>query len=358
MKKTLIAAAITLWWAAMMAALLWRYSDLGPGGRNAPPLDTLTLADAWTDQEEWMEVKWNGLTVGYFHSFARRVFLAPSSEEEGGPARTRSRRRTRAGETAPAYHAGVQGALKFGPLEGRVRASTLLDERLILDRFSVATDLGLGQSRADEEAEDSAAAGAPAGPPSRIRVDGVARGRALYLRIERGEARRFETVNLQRPVALADSLRPFYARADLAEGDAYSVPVFDPLWNLQGGQMVIRYRGREEIQITGRPAKVDALKFETTLGSIRGTLWTDETGAVLRRIMPPLQMDTVDRETVVARYPWMARAPEPPHVRLSDVQGESTGDPLAGAGLFGLLQEALGSPLSPAAPGAASSGNP
>jgi hypothetical protein len=197
----------------------------------------------------------------------------------------------------------------------------LLNDRLILDRFILTINLSA------------------AGKGETLRISGLVRGLNLFLRLERGESLQFRTLRLSRPVALAESLRPLFGRADLKVGDTYTLPVFDPIWNLQGGTLSVHVAAEETLQVAGR--KIDVLRIETRTGSVKSTAWVDDQGRVWKREMPPVQMVAVDPEQALERFPWMETLPPAPSVTLEDFQGEDHGQPFGSRGLLGLLQDTL-----------------
>ncbi len=346
MRKIIIGIVITVFWLAMMTVLVLRHTTLFTR-REAPPLNTETLSESWRDSDEWMELLWNNFSIGFLRTTTRRLYEPVKITSPSGEAPLIDRN--------GAFHATIQGVVRFGPFGARINASALLTQRLMLDRFRMVAELGPGATGRSvvsaestgnaPDASDAPAAKADAGRkavpagPDVLQVDGLARGGRLYLRIQRGDAIRFENVAMPRPAALADSLRPLYSRADLKPGDVYSIPVFDPVWNMQGGVMTVRVQKREAIPVEGR--NVDALRIETEMGAVRTTTWTDDQGRVLRREMPPFTMVAAAPKRVIESYPWMAILPDTPKLRFEDFQGQNVGEPLGEAGLIGILRQSL-----------------
>jgi len=182
--------------------------------------------------------------------------------------------------------------------------------------------------------------GPPGGSSEKdLRLDGVARGTNLSVRIERGGARQYRVVKLARPVSLAEGLSSLYSRSDLKIGDTYTLPVFDPIWNMQGGSMTVHVASEEKLHVDNQ--EVEVLRVETTMANAKTTTWVGRDGRVWKRDVPPLAMTALDPVAAEKRQPWMADLPPPPHLTLSDMQGEDRGDPLGSTGLLGLLQGAL-----------------
>lgn len=312
----------------MMGSLMYRYVLPARGMGDATPLDTNTLADTWRDSEEWMELRWNGLPVGVLRAAARRV-----AEESPSPSATPATAPSAAGRSATSpFHVVMQTALGLGPIRLRMTASALLTEQLHLDQFQLVAETGNPEK----------------GAGTRLNIDGLVRGTTLLLRITRNEQTAFHSVALGRPVALSDSIRPLFSRTDLKVGDSYTLPVFDPIWNMQGGTMTIRVAASETLDIAGE--SVETLKIETELGKMRTTTWVDELGQVRQREIPPLLMTALTPDEALRRQPWMGRLPDVPRLRPEQMQGTSTGDPLRGIGLMNLISESTAPEETPPKP--------
>lgn len=362
MRAKIVATVIVAFWLVMMGSLVRRYLPGGAGRSDAPPLDTATLADAWRDSEEWMELRWNQMPVGVMRTTARR--LAPSADSlstsaavaHPGAAEMNSSAAgaeaasnnavtndpADAGVAEPAaavptseipannpspqkdrFQVVVLIGLGLGPFQARASTSALLNERLILDQFSLRLEIGPPGGSGDRN----------------LRLDGVARGTTLSVRIESGGARQYRAVKLARPVSLAEGLSSLYSRSDLKVGDTYTLPVFDPIWNMQGGSMTVHVAAEEKLRVDNRD--VDVLRVETTMANAKTTTWVDRDGRVWKRDVPPLAMTALDPDAAVRRHPWMADLPVPPHLTLADMQGEDRGDPLGSTGILGLLRGAM-----------------
>lgn len=323
LRSWLIGSVITIFWLLMIGSLMYRYVLPARGRGDATPLDTNALADTWRDSEEWMELRWNGLPVGVLRAAARRVVEQSPQPVSGS---------TDPGSAVSPFHVVMQTALGLGPIRLRMTASALLTEQLHLDQFQLVAETGNPEK----------------GAGVRMHLDGLVRGTTLLLRITRDEQTAFHSVALGRPVALSDSIRPLFSRTDLKVGDRYTLPVFDPIWNMQGGTMTIRVAASETLDIAGE--SVETLKIETELGKMRTTTWVDELGQVRQREIPPLLMTALTPDEALRRQPWMGRLPDVPRLRPEQMQGTSTGDPLRGIGLMNLISESAAPEQTPPKP--------
>ncbi len=316
MRATILGIVITVWWLVMMATLAHRFvSD--PMDRSAgPPLDTATLAESWRDVDEWMRLTWSGLPIGMMRTVAVQETLPAEPSGQAAP-----ESKTDPENATVRYRIAVLIGLEIGTLQGRLTTSALLNDRLILDRFNLTINLGA------------------AGKDETLRISGLARGLNLFLRLERGEALQIRTFRLSRPVALAESLRPLFGRADLKVGDTYTLPVFDPIWNLQGGTLSVHVAAEETLRVAGR--ETDVLRIETRTGSVKSTAWVDDQGRVWKRVMPPVEMVAIDPDRALEQFPWMETLPPPPSVTLEDFQEKEHGKAFGSRGLLGLLQDTL-----------------
>ena len=305
MKNRFIGVVIVLWWLGMMGSLTYRYIlNREVSIEGAPPLDTVALADTWRDTEEWMELRWKGLGVGVMRSTAKAIQI------------TRPDQRPR-----QAFHATMLISIGWGPFKGRLVASALLNERLNLNQFSLFANLGSPENQIRQQ----------------WRLDGVAKRTRLVLRVESDTGEQFQAFKLKRPLALADSLRPLHYRTDLKEGDTYTIPVFDPIWNVKEGIMVVYVAGQETLEINGK--EVEALKIETRMDNFQTVTWSDGSGKILKRVIPPLEMIAISEEQALKRHPWLANLPEPPDLDVKVFQTQPTEKPIENLGLFGVFNQ-------------------
>lgn len=404
--ERIVAGAVTAFFLAMVSSLVWRYSQGRIDTEGVPPLDTGALAETWTDSEEWMVLRYNRIPVGTIRTTARRVqldreggVLAPTAvagsndREPPPPAATPARM---------AFHVAMLSDIGVGLVKARIVVSALLNDRLLLDRFTVDawlggpglkmwTDdgasgaggglagavVGAATTARNSDTSDSAAAdgipsaaqiaaaisgrpptgtrpgegraAAPAGEatPPALRIEGIARTNRILLKVRRAEAPvTYHSVQLRRPVSLAEGLRPIYLRSDLKPGDRYTVPVFDPLWDMKGGTMVIEVKERSTMDFEGRP--VEVMRIDMHVGQTISSTWIDTAGRPLLRRMEPLEMRAISQQTALQREPWMATLPAPPAFTIEDFRDATLEKPLQPVGLLKLLHQA--NPSASAAP--------
>jgi len=322
MRKKLIGLAIVAWWLVMMVSLI-RHSRPGGSAPEGPPLDTATLADTWRDSDEWMELRWNQATVGIMRTSARRLPPTAILDDQSTAEAEDTGENPESEPAEDRFQVTILIGLAIGPFHARATTSALLNERLILDQFSLRLNLA-GLAGTDE---------------TELHVDGLARSTTLLVRLERGDTRQFRSVKLAHPVSLAEGLAPLYGRSDLKVGDTYTLPAFDPVWNMQGGTLTVHVADRETLSIDGK--EIETLRIETQMANLKTTTWVDETGVIWKRRMPPLEMTAIDPDLALKRQPWMAHLPPPPHLTLDDMQGKAYGEPLGANGLLGVLRGAL-----------------
>ena len=125
-------------------------------------------------------------------------------------------------------------------------------------------------------------------------ISGFATAENLYYKIKNNELETYGLMPLESPLSLREAVAPtLFKFQRLRVGDVFSIPVFDPLWNMDRGEMTLEVVSEEEVNMSDGNSLL-AFRVETELGNIKNTLWIDEDGQVLkRRLMGDLIMERI-----------------------------------------------------------------
>jgi hypothetical protein len=102
-----------------------------------------------------------------------------------------------------------------------------------------------------------------------------------YLMIEsgKGKNRRSQRIKLSAPPMIGAGLAYYFKSRDIAVGETYRLPVFDPS-TLAQKEVVIRVTDRESLDIYG--IRYDAFRLEGEMWGQTITFWLDENGTTLK----------------------------------------------------------------------------
>lgn len=298
-----VALVIVAFWLGMMALLVkdyvWHGYTLGQENFVSPE----TFVDNWRDYDEWMEIRYRGQPIGVVRTRIERMneisFL--------GAARLRVR-------------------LPLGIMKVALDADAmaLFDSRLTL-----------------EEAEiDCSLAGSP------LRVEVSVRGDALYyILLNKGRVSDAGRVTLFMAPSLYESARTMLARTEELEvGDAFDVPVFDPLWNVGSGIAHIEVKDRETITLDTTRETTRTLRVETTFNGMRTYSWVSQDGETLRQIVTnDLVLEAIPPAEALERFPDLdepSRLPEIDRERLRN-EAEKRRPRSLNAGALKMFRNAL-----------------
>ena len=100
-------------------------------------------------------------------------------------------------------------------------------------------------------------------------------------------------------------------RFNLIPGESYRVPVFDPLWNFSGGDVVITVVGTEKLDINGK--RYEVYRVVTNLGKFQIVTWVTEAGeTVKRKVGEQLVMEKISHEQAIKLFPELDKELEMP----------------------------------------------
>jgi len=117
-----------------------------------------------------------------------------------------------------------------------------------------------------------------------FKVKGLVDGEYLNLRLDKGGAPALGVMPLPYPISFLEAAHGVFFRNfryDLKVGNRYVIPVFDPTWSFQSGQLEL-YLEDFELFKEGKE-EVLCFKVNMRLGKMRNTLWVDSQGNVWKR---------------------------------------------------------------------------
>ncbi|MGI8905994.1 MAG: hypothetical protein ACR2IE_05830 [Candidatus Sumerlaeaceae bacterium] len=250
-----VGGVITLAWLVMMASLLTRH--VLPQKRT--PLDESAIEDPavlthrWRDMREYMLLMYGKAILGAASTVVYRL---------EGP-RVHYVANFRLGAT-----------LGFAKLRQTITIKAIgeLDSQFELKGFFVDANLAT----------------------LRLRVRGATRGTELFLDVEKNGHHALSRLQLGRRISLLEAVRPaLMQKFVIRPGAVYVLPVADPMFSMQHGQVEIRILDREKLTVSGRDLM--GYKVEMRLNDFISYCWVDRHGNTLRRqIVGNLTMERAD----------------------------------------------------------------
>ncbi|MBX7246375.1 MAG: hypothetical protein K1X53_12835 [Candidatus Sumerlaeaceae bacterium] len=234
---------ITAFWLTMMYTLV---KDKILPARRAQELAAITMGPdellrGWQDVAESMLVTFNGGVVG-----------------------SASTSIVKTTETLSRYNAdfrlGISPSFPIITQNLSIIASGELDERFQVQRFRLKADMA----------------------GFKFETVGYSTGDVLYVKTERGETVLKQIFNLDKPLSLLEAVRPAALHSlEIKPGKSVSVPVADPIWSMQLGDMIATVVKAEKVSVAGD--ELDAFLVETSLGDFVTKSWVDAKGTTLKR---------------------------------------------------------------------------
>lgn len=262
-KKYILPTIIVVFWAVMMVFLVKDYYIIPKLLAKAKPLDKKSLKDNFKPIEEWMLIKEYGKAVG---PFVMKIDL--NDKHDGFIAVLR---------------------LKFKlfslPILISADAKAELDENFDLDLFYLKFQA----------------------PMANIFTKGIINDNYLYLYILNNENLYKKIITLNGKISLYDMIKPLAAKGiDLKNGQMYKMPVFDPVWSMQNGDITMKSLGEEPIIVNGK--NFNSYKIETKFKDVVRYMWVDDGGNILRQeLWGNTIMERASKEEVVSLFPEMAQ---------------------------------------------------
>lgn len=310
MHRHLIAAAITLFFLAMMVLLVKNeiLPTLNTG--DGIPVSTRQLADEWTGKDEWAALSVNGRPVGALRTVAQR--------------------------DGTGYHAFLKLVLEGGPVSGKIETAALLNERLELEQLHVTATV-------------------PGAETAALELAGLVEHQTLRLRLSSATGVKYQQVDLPRPITMNFAADPFMSGSQMVPGETYALDVYDPVWGMQAGRMKLTLAGTQRATLNGVP--FDARIVEAEMGTATTKIWLDQRGDPFRReIRVPLgggstsrnekgaevpqivvRLDRIDSPEEMVKYAELRNLPDPPAFQPEDLRGEDSGEPLQALGILPML---------------------
>jgi len=332
MTRLIQSILVTGFFLVMMAMLV--RDQVIPSFKRSPGVDVdhNVLTDSWSNQDDWLEIRVADFPVGVFRTTAEKD------------------------EVEDFYTNTAQLQIDTPFLRGRMVSIVRLNRRLEVESARIRGALpGAGEKLLSAEELDAEAL-----PPGAIEATALSDGRNLRVRIRRGDAERYTSVRLARPITVADSITPILRTNMLSKGIVYRTDVYDPLWGNSAGQIEVEYMAdRQERDQRGI---LRLREIELRLANMKTTLWVNPQGVVVRREIPLLQpgnspgseemakgfsivMTRLDPVLARSKHAGLDYEPRPPVVNPGDVVGKDKGDLGTGISAFSLLSKGLESRL-------------
>jgi hypothetical protein len=325
MSTRLRTLVILAFFAAMMGMLVRDHLLPRWRGGDGIEVGNAILADQWFGKDEWMRVRLNDQDVGAIRTQAFNI-------DEG--------------------FASVMKLVVDSPLlSGEVTTASVMDQQLNLRQVEAVVDFserGL----------------------SRLELRGLVEDRTLHLRLASRTGVRHMAVPLRGPITMNTSIDALLAGEQLVPGNRYKVRVYDPVWGMETGDLVLEVTGRDWIVTERRRALLP--RVEARMGNVITRIWPDANGEQARREFllagladdeadqtdgsapdqpdrrsrsgPRLVMQEMDRTAAELEFPALVSSPDLPSLVMADVTGADEGEPLQA---FGFLPALLGRQIQP-----------
>lgn len=262
----IVSGAIVLFWGAMMAHLIrndiWTIGLTGDAVIVSPE----EFTQNWRDIDEWMEVSHKDTTLGVIRTQVQQL----ETNDYVASSRVRFR-------------------LPIGILKSELQADALglFDASLTLGRATLEGRLGA----------------------YRLRIEMEVSGDTLYYMVVANGQTSGGQFDLVQPPSIYEAMQTLVSRSrDLEVGKVYTVPVFDPLWNVGDGVAVMRVTARETIAPRPGDEPVETFRIETRFNDMVSVAWVDDEGrTVKQRIGPNLVFARVDPARALSRFPDLAQ---------------------------------------------------
>ena len=276
-KSYVIGGCITALWLVMMASLLYRH--VLPHKRA--PLDGSAIANPaeltqhWQDTHEHMLLMFGKAIIGAASTVVQKLD-SPQTH----------------------YVANFRLGASFGFTKLKqsiaIKAVGELDSKFELTDFYVDAAL----------------------PAIRLRVRGATKGTELFLDVEKNGQHALSRLHLGRRISLLEAVRPaLMQQFAVKPGASYVLPVADPLFSMQQGQVEIRVLQRELLPIGGR--QIAAYKVEIRLNDFVSYIWVNRQGETLRRqIIGNLTMENTSEAEAKRVSPVLTEARDLPPLDL------------------------------------------
>lgn len=262
--RNILSVIIVIFWLIMVYSLLQRYvfTEI-PLPQDTTLVTPDTLAEQRANYEEWMQLIAQETPIGVFHTGLKQL-SQPLNDYNRGDIDLLLR--ITAGKSEQKFI---------------LRATSLLDKQLQLQKLRVTATL----DNIDWE------------------IMGTLHNKEFLYLLQRGSESYAGKITAPKPFTLLDSADKLIAQKfNLIPGESYRVPVFDPVWNFNAGEVIITVAGTEKLTIDDREEKV--FKVITTLGNLRMTSWITADGKTLRRkIGNALEMVRITRQEATSMFP-------------------------------------------------------
>ncbi|MCX7765173.1 MAG: hypothetical protein N2246_00480 [Candidatus Sumerlaeia bacterium] len=262
--RNILSVIIVIFWLIMIFSLLNRYvfTDI-PLPQDTTLVTPENLAEQKANYEEWMQLLAQETPIGIFHTGLKQL-SQPFADYNRGD---------------------IDLLLRINP-GGReqkfmLRATCLLDKQLQLQKLRLTATLDT----------------------INWEVIGTLHNKEFLYLLQRGSESFAGKIAITKPFTLLDSADKLIAQKfNLIPGESYRVPVFDPIWNFNAGEVIITVVGTEKVIVDEREEKV--FKVITTLGNLRMTSWITADGKTMRRkIGNALEMLRITRQQATVIFP-------------------------------------------------------
>lgn len=234
------------------------------GPRQEVQLESQSLLNDWEDVSELDRMLYRGKEIGV-------TGLEIKRQDDG---------------TFEVNH-GLELRLRIMMVQQKIswRSRIFLDENFVLDRFRMKINAGL---------------------LAEWDVDGFVTEKRIYYCIHQGGNDTYGSLEIEQPPSLMSSVSPTLFRSErIRVGDVYHIPVFDPLWNSNQGELTLHVMNEETLtfgQLNVQAYRIDS-SFKTNLGGVESEIqskfWVNDEGKVVRKeIIPDLVAERIVRSPV------------------------------------------------------------
>ncbi|HMZ51681.1 MAG TPA: hypothetical protein PK988_05400 [Candidatus Sumerlaeota bacterium] len=327
MNRTIQSLLISIFFLVMMVLLFRDHVMPSLTRGRGVEVDRRVLADSWSNQNDWMEIRIGDQRLGAMHS------TAEENDSKTGFVMTTNLR--------------VDGGL----IRGRLISSSRLNKRLELEAIRLRVQLAgfAGRVMSAEELDSEEL------PRGAFELVGIVEGTTARFRVKRDDSQQFFEQHLARPVTLSDSITPVLRGQMLNQNVDYAIDVYDPFLGNSASSVIVTYL-RDEMENVGGELQT-VKKVQIRYQSSRIFLAVDGNGNILRREIPLLapgtagakaddaaKVPTLVLERVASgdarsRWPDLAYTPRPAAIAPEDVRGENKGQLLQGFSLTSLLSQ-------------------